>query len=238
MLSTLSNWLGAVSSPSKLVKRIVPFRPVTGPNEAARSVPSVENSPVEVTVPSPRQLIRPWPVTVPLTSATTPSASRVSWSGWMALAEPDSRHVEQRLAIAGRQAMGDRNVGHLDAACRMAKRAAGADHVIGQPEGQVVAGQRIESRQRGQVGHRRRALDRQRPATEIEACPWHRSARSGTLPISAVASPKVPGRAALDQPPVEVGGGDPHRRLRLAQPQARARSRRSGRRRSAGPAPH
>ena len=69
---------GAVSSPSKLVKRIVPLSPVTGPNEAARSVPSVVNSPVEVTCPSPRQLIRPCPATVPLTNAITPSASLVS----------------------------------------------------------------------------------------------------------------------------------------------------------------
>ncbi len=78
MLPTESDCPGAVSRPSRSVKRIVPLRPVTGPNEAARSVPSVVNSPVEVTVPSPRQLIRPCPATVPLTSAITPSASRVS----------------------------------------------------------------------------------------------------------------------------------------------------------------
>ena len=56
--------------------------PTTGPKGAAKSMFWVEKSPVEVTLPLAAQSIRPCPLTVPLTSATTPSVRRVNWSGW------------------------------------------------------------------------------------------------------------------------------------------------------------
>ena len=70
------------------------LNPETGPNGAAKSMSAVENSPVEVTLPCPAQSIRPLPVTVPWTSAMTPSVSRVSSSGWKAFAEADAGHVD------------------------------------------------------------------------------------------------------------------------------------------------
>ncbi len=80
--ATVAIWPGAVSSPSRSVKFTVVDRPVTGPKGAAKSIPAVEKVPVELTSPSPDQLISPRPRTVPWTSAITPSVRRVSSSGW------------------------------------------------------------------------------------------------------------------------------------------------------------
>ncbi len=80
-LSSVTVCPGAVCIPSRSVNTIVPFMPVTGPKAAARSMSRTVNSPVEVTLPSPDQLIRPWPLRPPLTSAITPSVMRLSSSG-------------------------------------------------------------------------------------------------------------------------------------------------------------
>ena len=78
--ATFRTWLGAVVRPSRSVNTIVPEAPFTGPKAAARSSASLENSPLLVTSLS-SQSMRPVPVMVPETLATTPSASGVRVSG-------------------------------------------------------------------------------------------------------------------------------------------------------------
>ena len=87
---------------------------------------AVEKSPVEVTLPFALQSIRPCPRIVPLTSAITPSVSRVISSGWKFGPKVKPRARRGRMAGAGRQPMldvdvGDQRAGSRDGAAPVAR---------------------------------------------------------------------------------------------------------------------
>ncbi len=69
-------------------------------------------SPLEVTLPSAFQSIRPWPRMVPLTSAIDAFGQAGELLGLKDWPEGQRRDVERRMARAGRQAMLDGDVGH------------------------------------------------------------------------------------------------------------------------------
>ena len=137
--------------------------------------------------------------------------------GLETIAKANSGNVEVRFAIAGRQPMGDRNVGDLGPARRMAQRAGCLDQIIRQPEAQIIAGQRIKARSVGKIGHGRRAVDRQRTAAEVEL------ARGIAQPDRNPANQRrraaeIASRAAAHKPTRQRCGGDLDWGCRAPQP--------------------
>src|SRR4030095_11203687 len=101
MLSMVNVWPDADSRPSKSVKCTVPRMPVTGPKGAARPMSLVVKSPVDVA----------------FSSFQPPHVRRLEGG-----AKAYARHVENRLAVAGRDAVVDGDIADLGAAVRMQQR--------------------------------------------------------------------------------------------------------------------
>ena len=130
---------------------------------------AVEKLPV-LRMPRPLHSIRPWPVTVPSTRATTPVVSGVSVSGCSPFGvKRELGHVEHRMAGAAAEIVVDRRQRHRRAARRMAERAGGVDPVVDQRQPEILAGERMEALGRLLVGDGDPAIERQSAAGQLPA---------------------------------------------------------------------
>ena len=134
-------------------------------------------------------------------------------------AEADPGHVEQSVAGAGLQIMGDGDVGDPRTARRMVERAGRGDPAVGQPEIDIVAAQRVEFGRLGSVGQEQAAIERHRallhpPAPGRLAQPQRHAANDR----AAVAERAVARIIALQPPRFED-----YRSLRPADPHCEVR---------------
>ena len=98
---------GAVSSPSRSVKRTVVLSPVTGPKLAARSVSLMVNSPVDLTALASGPVDPPLPAQIAGDERDDAFGQAGQFLGLEPLAEADPGDVEHGAADPVRQAMVD-----------------------------------------------------------------------------------------------------------------------------------
>ena len=143
--------------------------PVTGPNGAAKIHVGGRKFAARADLPAAAPVDPPLPVTVPWTSAMTPSLRRVSSSGW----RPSPKRMPGTSSTAPPAPVSRswRIVTSVTCAvaCRMMQRPAGADVVAGHGEAEILAAQRIEARLGMAVGDRHAAVDRQVALVETPA---------------------------------------------------------------------
>ena len=118
-MPTVATWPGAVTSPSRSVKRTVVLSPVTGPKRAARLVSRTLNSPVDLTDRAgPGD--PPLPAEIAGDERDDALGQPRQFLGLEPLAEMDARHVEQGMPVAAVEVVVDRDLGDARAARRVA----------------------------------------------------------------------------------------------------------------------